>query len=85
MSIMEGTERACAADMVPNALCQLYFNNRLLNTLGSLNVITNSVEMTRVTRPNWAQLLQEAQGIITNVWQLNESLKEAAMSSVTRR
>ena len=81
----DGTERACAADMVPNALCQLYFNNRLLNTLGSLNVVTNSVEMKRVTKPNWTQLLHEAQGIIANVWQLNESLKEAAKSSVSRR
>lgn len=60
-------EEQLVEDMVPHALRKLYFNCRLLKSLGALNVHTKAVEMKRVTLPDWKDLLHEARTLIDEI------------------
>jgi hypothetical protein len=60
-------EECCAEDMLPHVLHKLYFNCQLLKSLGALNVHTKTVEMNRVTKPDWRDLLHEAKTLIDEV------------------
>jgi hypothetical protein len=69
-----------AENMVPHALRKLYFNCRLLKSLGALNVHTKAVEMNRVTKPDWKDLLHEAKTLIDEVEHLRGLSGSAAVS-----
>jgi len=67
----EDLQQSRAEDLVPKVLQQLYFHNPLLRALGHLNVTTDTVDIKRVTGPNWHLLVQEAESIQKRVKDLN--------------
>lgn len=75
------TEQACAADVLPVVLQKLYFNNRLLRAVGCFNIVTEVVELRRITSVDWQELVDEADGIIQGV----ETLKKLYSAPTTLR
>jgi len=68
--IKDNADECCVEDMLPHVLRKLYFNCPLLKSLGALNVHTKTLEMNRVTKLDWRDLLHEAKTLIDEVEQL---------------
>jgi hypothetical protein len=71
----DNVQQTCAEDMIPYVLYQLYFKNRLLKSLGALNVHTRVFEINRVTEPDWLDILREANSLIDEVEKLENLLR----------